>query len=406
MRDIRKLSHTDLESIFKKSVRRELEVFKDDGSFFEYEVVIDESPKFINLCGVMVDYISGDIALGLQPRTDEYICIGNIKEYLAHLLLGTSKFPEELDLKYILQLIKLDICGCGKELFDEINFSLGEKQPITTKSIVLALMSKPEHSNDKRLKFLKELDENHYGNIQEPIILELIKTHNKCDRASSFFLRSINPESDYKVVENQRGKESFSKLLNSFEGNLESLFQFYIRNGFDEVLLSALKSYAYFSTERRKILTSVPNIKKAETRDILSMAECLTSGFYYLGASKEQYLAYNFMDLMRANSWEQNIIYSIERMEFRDTITWKNITKKLNIDKILREQNLSETEFFKGVVSCCNLEQKHIDRGACQGKPTKLCQYSFISFAPQQLYNAGKVFNLSMNNLLQKGLKI
>ena len=121
--------NNDLRSFDLDSIQGVKKVFKTAGtgssSVLRIKIVEDTNPQFINLFGVNIDLISGDIALGLHILKSEYIKVGNIQDVIANVWFkGDKGLVSTLDLKYILELLKLDPVHYCQEIYEDLMFQI------------------------------------------------------------------------------------------------------------------------------------------------------------------------------------------------------------------------------------------------------------------------------------------
>ena len=398
---------------YRKKYGSNQSYFKDpskrrDAHSLDLCIVTDEGAQFVNLFGLTVDLVSGNIALGLFPRSNEYIKVGNIKNLISKVWFNSKLFPQSIDLKYIIELMKLDPIyyqdAIEQEIRDsfDLDGSLDDEKfgSISVKYIKKRYRSSGNgeieyfHNLAKQNRFIYELA---YFMIDTSRSLEGV--------ARDYYGNFITEQYDQDISRLQ--KSSFRDVENARDPNLEALTIRYVAMGIPEVFLSSLKSYGFEIKDRKSIFNKGTMLKTYSDSELIDIGIALSSMFYSRNVmKKELILAYNLMDLLRAVNWDQNIIFSVDCIsDLKSKAVWESVLKRFNVYDILKERNLSEKELVFAVNTYRNSVIYRIDWGMCYNRVAKPDQYKMISYSPGHLDNAGKVFEMTLN-MLSKNLKI
>lgn len=371
-------------------------------------IVTDENAQFVSLFGLSVDLISGNIALGIFPRSNEYVKIGNVKDFISRAWFNGKKIPQSIDLKYILELMKLDPVYYQDDIEQEVRDSFDLDGSVADKdfcSIVVKYIkmryrksetdeSEYFHNLAKRGEFIPKLASDM---IDYFIVYE--------DAARDYFGAFITEQTDQDI--SKLSKCSLKEVETSREPNLEALTVRYISMGIPEVFLSALKSYGFEIKDRKSLFNRGRRVSMYSDSEILDIGIALSSIFYSRNVlKKELILGYNLMDLLRAVNWDQNILFSIDCItDLKSKAVWESVMNRFNVYDILKERNFSEKELVFAVNTYRNSIMCRIDWGMCYNRVAKPAQYKMTSYSPGHLENAGKVFEMSLT-MLSKSLNI
>ena len=377
----------------------------------QIKIIEGEEAQFVNLFGIFVDLKSGNIALGMFPRADEYICIGNIKKLFAKTWFNSKKFPDAIDLKYVIELLKLDPIFYEDELVSEISDAFD-----ITGSI-------EEKYNSVTLFYIKDKFKK-YGGEDFEYFLRLVKKNKFIlETVSSlmnvYLVQETIARDYYGAFLTEQYDQDFDKLkgmtieevLKAKEPNMESLTVRYLQYGFPVVFLNAMKSYGFAIKDRNQLFNkSKPkNMKNSNysANEVIDIAIALSSMFYARNITKKELvLAYNFMDMLRAINWEQNILFALDSItELSSKVIWESLLKRFNIYEIMSEQNMSERELVLGVDGYRKDILSKIDWGVCYKRFASQNQYKMLSYAPGQIDTAGRIFEMTFQ-MVNKSLGI
>ena len=362
----------------------------------EIEVITDKEAQFINLFGVFVDLNSGDIALGLFPRSNEYVKVGNAFNLFLKIWVGNSKI-KGVDMKYITELLKLDPVHYKDDIVKEIRNSLDRHEDENLfhdyKSVSLRYIK-----SLKRLTYEKEM--NYLYNLVscdlflQNAISEVVRLSRKLESIARDYYGIFLTEQRDSDIRKFDG-EDLAKCLSSNEANMESLTIRYLKYGFPLVFLNAMKSYGFMIKERNALFAN----KKILKKELIPIGMALSSMTYSIDTfHKERVLAYNFMDLMRAVSWDSNILFSLERIvETKSKKIWDFLMNKFHMNEILSELNVSEKDFVLEIDSYRKSILNNIDWGMCYKRRAQRPQYKMLSYSPYQIDNAGRLSNMVLS---------
>ena len=375
------------------------------------KIIEDDEAQFISLFGVFVDLKSGNIALGMFPRADEYICTGNLYKLLAKIWFDSSKMPEAIDKKYVIELLKIDPVYYQDEIVQEVSDAFDLSGSIEEKynSVTLFYMKdKYRTYGGKEFEYFRKLIKN--GTLISDTVASLINVYITQESIARDYYGAFLTEQYDSDFEKFRGK-SLEEVINAKDPNIESLTVRYLKEGLPIVFLNALKSYGFDIKDRKNLFNkSQPrNIKKSNYSgsEIIDIGLALSSMFYSRNVmKKELLLGYNFMDMLRAVNWEQNILFSLDLMvDIKSKVVWESLLKRFHIYEIMDEQGLSEKELVQAVDAYRKTILSQIDWGICYKRMAIINQYKMLSYSPTQLDNAGRIFEMTFT-MLNKSLHI
>lgn len=376
---------------------------RGDSQIVKVKIIEDTHPKFINLFGVCIDLETGNIALGLTPLKSQYIYVGNFKNVLTKVWFNNDKsIVSTLDIKYYLNLLKLDPLYYVGEIYDDIISQLTNSK-ISSSTSLSGYYVKLLHSHElsKSLEHFTKLYKK--GKLISVLANALVEMYLKLqDLANNFYHNFITEQYNTEVVANY-GKTFKGIMSNHNNPYVEALTIRYMKYNFPIVFLNALKSYGHCIKERKNLFNLGMRLSSYSSDDITDIGVALSSGYYARKViKKELILAYNFMDLLIACGWDQNLLVSLEIIvEQRNLNVWKALLNKFNIYDILEEQKLVEKEFVLGIDDYRNNRLIHIDTGTCYKRQPCMNQYNLVSFAPYQICKAGEVLEETFGILLK-----
>lgn len=381
------------------------------------EEVIDEEAHFINLFGLCIDLETGNIALGLSPKSNDYILMGNAYDIMKRTWFVSKRLKTSVDLKYVSELLKLDPIYYKDEIVEELKQAFDNKEDISKNySSIMVNYAKTlkrrgeENKQEKAFEALvrknKVISSIAYQFVAMSLTFE--------DVARSYYGAFITEQTEGEIKSNC-GK-TLKQVIDGRSPNMETLTLRYVSIGFPMVFLSALKSYGLGITDRKNLFNKgIPRGLKSQTglehdyttNEIIDIGIALSSKFYARNITKKEYpLAYNFMDLLRAVNWEHNILFALESItELQSKVIWESLLKKFNIYDILSEQSLSEKEFVLAVDAYRKSLLVQVDYGLCYKRMPSPDQYKMLSYSVDQLETAGNVFEMTFT-LLNKSLKV
>lgn len=376
-------------------------------------IVEDEEAQFINLFGVFVDLNTGNIALGLFPRANEYVCIGNVQKIIAKDWFGEKSLPENFDTKYIIELLKIDPLYYKDEIVNEVFYEFDSEDTLKDKYKSVSLyFVKDLYKSVGDPVFQHFIDVVNSGKLISRIASSLINVYLTQEHIAKDYFGNFITEMYDQDIDKFNGMD-IEQVIKARDPNLESLTIRYLSGGeLPAVFLNALKSYGFAVKDRKQIFnrTFPKNIKadgSYSDDEIIDIGIALSSMYYARSITKKEYvLAYNFMDMLRAVNWEQNILFALDFMtDYSSKVIWESLLKRFNIYDILKEQGLSEREFVLGVDVYKKSMLPQIDWGTCYKRYGSLNNYRMTSYSPTQIDNAGRVFEMTFQ-MVNKSLGI
>lgn len=366
------------------------------------DIITDENPQLIRLFGVMVDLISGNMAFGMFPNPEEYICIGNLFTEIASMWgFEKKKIPKGINMSYIIELLKLEPDYYKSEIQNEVfdGFKLEEEtRSLESESILVNLVRDKFQSPVNKLDYFQTLCTN--NQVISVVARYCLKIAVDCEDVSKkIYGAFICESSDSEIKENALTGFDLTRMKGP---NTEALFLKYLTKGYPSVLLKDARSYGYRIKERRGLLNKGAFFSTTYTDDeVIDIGKAFSSMFYARKvAIKEKQFAHNFIDLMRAVGWEQNIYFALDIIvEYQSKAMWESLMNKFHVYDILSELGMSEKEFVIGISEYRTAEMERVHRGACYGRFTTLAQYKYPTFSLHQIKEAGAIFESSFNML-------
>lgn len=386
-------------------------------------IISQENAKFINVFGLFVDIETGNIALGLFPDSDNYVCIGNFYEVLSKSMFNTKTMPDWVDKRFLLEQMKLNPKDFMKSSYQTVLDMYQDSLRDCTKysSILLNIASEWVDStkeDPEEVKYFKK--HNSSGDFVKEAMTYGISHSVQYDVvAANFFTVYIveNTSSDVTRRMEQMKNSTFGDLINdtAVGGNLESLYLMYVGEyHLPPVFLRALKSYGLGLKQRKVIVGTVAdrrgNIKSYNNESLLMVAENLSSMLYLYSGQitgdtdrKAKTAGFNIIDLLKTVGWEESMLFSLDMVQtLHNRSVYDSLVKRFSIEELLLETKTSMKDFVMSLDTYRKIILPLIDNGSLYTRKTLPSQYAMSVFSPRQVESAGKVFESMSKMILKK----
>lgn len=378
-------------------------IFKSDTSnSIEYELVLDDNARFINLFGLCVNVDNGNIAFGVSPNPDRYIKLGNFYDYIRDANTYSYSLASESflklkndDLRFLLEDLKLNPKNLYTNAQDyDLYFSrLINNKDLNMKSLILNLVSDKDNIyNSKRSnKFLNEKCVIHLIENWVNTQLDILSIF------SNLFERGLL-EKNIKEV----WKESETYKLFKSKTSTETRFIAYLEEiPYD--FLSAVRSYGFGIKQRSTYLYKI--LRSTDMNDIIGCGEILSSlsyidDTYFIPANVK---TYNIIDMLRAVGDDGDLFLSLDiLLEYKNTSLYRKLDEKYSLSEILQDVGVSKRDFILGVQKYRKRAMLLIDRCGEHTIDVTKGQYSFSSLGERSIINSGRIFEKVSSRILKK----
>lgn len=350
--------HSKVDRFFIKSTqyakKKEISKYKELDTENKYLkiVVKDDKAEFVNILGLSVNVLNGDIALGLNVKSD-YIVIGNIKNMIKSAF-SVKELPEYFDINYFLSLVKVDLSNTVDNIFNIVrDMYLNTLQETDSKSIVYRIVREKSllTSTDTFVMGV-------YNKLSEwcnPVIsfMDLcVSLSCKLQAQATFFYGSFIENTSYDDIFDtytylfDGGYVDISTLLKTSKNNVDLLTLYYISIGIPMIYLSSLLSYGFLIRQRKIEYSSKPSIhKEVEYKRFLSnISNSLQSNNYVKDNTRS--IIYNVIDIFICKGKFNLLSYAVEN----DNMSMVSyLLGLLNLKDVLDDSNIT-VEWFSAVV--------------------------------------------------------
>lgn len=392
--------HSKVDRFFIKSTqyakKKEISKYKDLDTENKYLkiVVKDDKADFVNILGLSVNVLNGDIALGLNVKSD-YIVIGNIKNMIQSAF-SVKELPEYFDINYFLSLVKVDLSNTVDNIFNIVrDMYLNTLQETDSKSIVCRIVREKSllTSTDTFVMGV-------YNKLSEgcnPVIsfMDLcVSLSCKLQAQATFFYGSFIENTSYDDIFDtytylfDGGYVDISTLLKTSKNNVDLLTLYYISIGIPMIYLSSLLSYGFLIRQRKIEYSSKPSIhKEVEYKRFLSnISNSLQSNNYVKDNTRS--IIYNVIDIFICKGKFNLLSYAVEN----DNMSMVSYLLNLLKLKDVLDDNSITVEWFSAVV----LEYIRdiyplIYNGSLYKKNMLYEQRNFIRVSLSKIYHVGKL---------------
>lgn len=392
--------HSKVDRFFIKSTqyakKKEISKYKELDTENKYLkiVVKDDKAEFVNILGLSVNVLNGDIALGLNVKSD-YIVIGNIKNMIQSAF-SVKELPEYFDINYFLSLVKVDLSNTVDNIFNIVrDMYLNTLQETDSKSIVYQIVREKSllTSTDTFVMGV-------YNKLSEgcnPVIsfMDLcVSLSCKLQVQATFFYGSFIENTSYDDIFDtytylfDGGYVDISTLLKTSKNNVDLLTLYYISIGIPMIYLSSLLSYGFLIRQRKIEYSSKPSIhKEVEYKRFLSnISNSLQSNNYVKDNTRS--IIYNVIDIFICKGKFNLLSYAVEN----DNMSMVSyLLGLLNLKDVLDDSNITVEWFSAVVLEYIRDIYPLIYNGSLYKKNMLYEQRNFIRVSLSKIYHVGKL---------------
>lgn len=392
--------HSKVDRFFIKSTqyakKKEISKYKELDTENKYLkiVVKDDKADFVNILGLSVNVLNGDIALGLNVKSD-YIVIGNIKNMIQSAF-SVKELPEYFDINYFLSLVKVDLSNTVDNIFNIVrDMYLNTLQETDSKSIVYRIVREKSllTSTDTFVMGV-------YNKLSEgcnPVIsfMDLcVSLSCKLQAQATFFYGSFIENTSYDDIFDtytylfDGGYVDISTLLKTSKNNVDLLTLYYISIGIPMIYLSSLLSYGFLIRQRKIEYSSRPSIhKEVEYKRFLSnISNSLQSNNYVKDNTRS--IIYNVIDIFICKGKFNLLSYAVEN----DNMSMVSyLLGLLNLKDVLDDSNITVEWFSAVVLEYIRDIYPLIYNGSLYKKNMLYEQRNFIRVSLSKIYHVGKL---------------
>lgn len=392
--------HSKVDRFFIKSTqyakKKEISKYKELDTENKYLkiVVKDDKADFVNILGLSVNVLNGDIALGLNVKSD-YIVIGNIKNMIQSAF-SVKELPEYFDINYFLSLVKVDLSNTVDNIFNIVrDMYLNTLQETDSKSIVYRIVREKSllTSTDTFVMGV-------YNKLSEgcnPVIsfMDLcVSLSCKLQAQATFFYGSFIENTSYDDIFDtytylfDGGYVDISTLLKTSKNNVDLLTLYYISIGIPMIYLSSLLSYGFLIRQRKIEYSSKPSIhKEVEYKRFLSnISNSLQSNNYVKDNTRS--IIYNVIDIFICKGKFNLLSYAVEN----DNMSMVSyLLGLLNLKDVLDDNNITVEWFSAVVLEYIRDIYPLIYNGSLYKKNMLYEQRNFIRVSLSKIYHVGKL---------------
>lgn len=392
--------HSKVDRFFIKSTqyakKKEISKYKELDTENKYLkiVVKDDKAEFVNILGLSVNVLNGDIALGLNVKSD-YIVIGNIKNMIQSAF-SVKELPEYFDINYFLSLVKVDLSNTVDNIFNIVrDMYWNTLQETDSKSIVYRIVREKSllTSTDTFVMGV-------YNKLSEgcnPVIsfMDLcVSLSCKLQAQATFFYGSFIENTSYDDIFHtytylfDGGYVDISTLLKTSKNNVDLLTLYYISIGIPMIYLSSLLSYGFLIRQRKIEYSSKPSIhKEVEYKRFLSnISNSLQSNNYVKDNTRS--IIYNVIDIFICKGKFNLLSYAVEN----DNMSMVSyLLGLLNLKDVLDDSNITVEWFSAVVLEYIRDIYPLIYNGSLYKKNMLYEQRNFIRVSLSKIYHVGKL---------------
>lgn len=382
---------TQFAKVSEKKKIRELDVVSD---YLRVEV-LDSDAEFVNILGLSVNVLNGDIALGLNVTSD-YIVIGNISSIIKSSF-KVKKLPEYFNINMFLTMVKFNIEMVENSIVtvlrDMHESTLPDSQ---SNSIVYTIVRQKSELSD-----IDEFITDVMGMIScgyNPVrgfIDSCVSLSCKLQSQAVLFYGSFieNTASDdivntYQYIVKGKDTIDWSCIIKTSKPNLDLLTLYYISEGVPVAYLIALLSYGFLIKQRKIEYASKPNVNKEieYSRFLHRVANSIQSNNYSRDSVKT--IVYNIIDVFICKGKFNLLQYAIENDKISIV---EYLLKSLNVDWVLSDNTISVDWFSAVVVDYIKNIYPLICDGSMYRKTMLSGQKDFVRVSIPKLYHVGKL---------------
>ena len=374
----------------KKKIR-ELDVVSD---YLRVEV-LDSDAEFVNILGLSVNVLNGDIALGLNVTSD-YIVIGNISSIIKSSF-KVKKLPEYFNINMFLTMVKFNIDMLENSIVTVLRDMYESTLPASqSNSIVYTIVRQKSELSDIDEFITDVMDMISCGyNPVRGFIDSCVSLSCKLQSQAVLFYGSFieNITSDdvvntYNYVTGGKASFRWSDIVKTSKPNTDLLTLYYISEGIPVAYLIAMLSYGFLIKQRKIEYSSKPNIHKEleYSRFLHRLANSLQSNNYSNDNVKT--VVYNILDVFICKGKFSLLQYAVENDKLPIA---SYLLKSLNVDWLLSDNNITLEWFSALVVDYIKNIYPLIYNGSLYRKTMLSRQKDFVRVSIPKLYHVGKL---------------
>jgi hypothetical protein len=382
---------TQFSKTSEKKKIRELDVVSD---YIRIEV-LDSDAEFINILGLSVNVLNGDIALGLNVTSD-YIVIGNISSIIKSSF-KVKKLPEYFNINMFLTMIKFNIEMVENSIVtvlrDMYESTLPDSQ---SNSIVCNIVrQKSELSDiDDFITNVMDMVSCGYSPVRgfiDSCVSLSCKLQSQAVLFYGSFIENITSDdivNTYQYVVKNRDTINWSDIIKTSKPNTDLLTLYYISEGIPVAYLISMLSYGFLIKQRKIEYSSKPNINKdlEYSRFLHRIANSLQSNNYSKDNAKT--VVYNIIDVFICKGKFNLLQYAVEN----DKLSIVDyLLKSLNVDWVLRDDGITVEWFSVLVIDYIKNVYPLVYNGSLYRKTMLSKQKDFVRVSIPKLYHVGKL---------------
>lgn len=382
---------TQFAKVSEKKKIRELDVVSD---YLRVEV-LDSDAEFVNILGLSVNVLNGDIALGLNVTSD-YIVIGNISSIIKSSF-KVKKLPEYFSVNMFLTMIKFDIDKVENNIVtvlrDMYESTLPDSQ---SNSIVYTIVrQKSELSDiDEFITDVMNMISCGYNPVRgfiDSCVSLSCKLQSQAVLFYGSFIENITSDdivNTYSYVTSGKASFRWSDIVKTSKPNTDLLTLYYISEGIPVAYLIAMLSYGFLIKQRKIEYSSKPNIHKEleYSRFLHRLANSLQSNNYSKDNAKT--VVYNIIDVFICKGKFSLLQYAVENDKM-SIVAY--LLKSLNVDWVLRDNNITVEWFSVLVIDYIKNVYPLVYSGSLYRKTMLNRQRDFVRVSIPKLYHVGKL---------------
>lgn len=378
----------------KNGEKKKIRELRDSRDYIRVPVS-DADSEFINILGLSVNVLNGDIALGLNITSD-YIVIGNISSVIKSSF-RVKKLPEYFNINMFLTMVKFNIEMVENHIVNVLRDMYESTLPDSqSNSIVYTIVRQKSELSDIDEFITNVMDMISCGyNPVRGFIDSCVSLSCKLQSQAVLFYGSFieNISSDdivntYQYVIKNRDLIDWSDIIKTSKPNLDLLTLYYISEGVPVSYLIALLSYGFLIKQRKIEYASKPNVNKEieYSRFLHRVANSIQSNNYSRDSVKT--IVYNIIDVFICKGKFNLLQYAIENDKISIV---EYLLKSLNVDWVLSDNTISVDWFSAIVVDYIKNICPLVYNGSMYRKTMLSRQKDFVRVSIPKLYHVGKL---------------
>ena len=378
----------------KNGEKKKIRELRDSRDYIRLSVS-DADSEFINILGLSVNVLNGDIALGLNVISD-YIVIGNISSVIKSSF-KVRNLPEYFNINMFLTMVKFNIEMLENSIVTVLRDMYESTLPYSrSNSIVYTIVrQKSELSDiDKFITDVMGMISCGYNPVRgfiDSCVSLSCKLQSQAVLFYGSFIENISSDdivNTYQYVIKNRDSIDWSDIIKTSKPNLDLLTLYYISEGVPVAYLIALLSYGFLIKQRKIAYASIPNVNKdiEYSRFLHRVANSIQSNNYSRDSVKT--IVYNIIDVFICKGKFNLLQYAIENDKISIV---EYLLKSLNVDWVLSDNTISVDWFSAIVVDYIKNIYPLVYNGSMYRKTMLSRQKDFVRVSIPKLYHVGKL---------------